>query len=68
MPADGRLVLVQITDAGRGLMLRLFPQVNAAEVYAVSLLEPGEVGDLAATLRQILTRLESTRTHRNRAG
>lgn len=62
MPADGRLVLVQITDAGRDLMFRLFPQVNAAEVYAVSPLKPGEVGDLAATLRQILTHLEGART------
>jgi MarR family transcriptional regulator, organic hydroperoxide resistance regulator len=62
MPADGRLVLVQITDAGRDLMFRLFPQVNAAEVDTVSPLKPGEVGDLAATLRQILTHLEGART------
>ncbi len=62
MPADGRLVLVQITDAGRDLMSRLFPQVNAAEVDTVSPLKPGEIGELAATLRQILTHLEGART------
>jgi MarR family transcriptional regulator, organic hydroperoxide resistance regulator len=62
MPADGRLVLVQITAAGQELMLRLFPEVNAAEVYAVRPLKPAEVGDLAATLRRILTHLESART------
>jgi DNA-binding MarR family transcriptional regulator len=62
MPADGRLVLVQITGPGRELMLRLFPQVNAAEVYVVSPLKPGEVGELAAALRRILTHLEGART------
>jgi MarR family transcriptional regulator, organic hydroperoxide resistance regulator len=61
MPADGRLVLVQITPAGRKLMLQLFPQVNAAEVDTVSPLEPPEIGELTAVLSRILTHLESGR-------
>jgi MarR family transcriptional regulator, organic hydroperoxide resistance regulator len=62
MPADGRLVLVLITQAGAGLMLRLFPRVNAAEVFTVSPLEADQVSELAATLRRILTHLEGSRT------
>jgi MarR family transcriptional regulator, organic hydroperoxide resistance regulator len=62
LPADGRLVLLQLTPAGERLMLRLFPEVNAAETYAVSPLDPAEVGDLAAALRRILTHLEDART------
>jgi MarR family transcriptional regulator, organic hydroperoxide resistance regulator len=60
LPADGRLVLLQITPAGERLMLGLFPRVNATEVETVSPLEADEVDNLAAVLRRILTRLESS--------
>ena len=58
LPADGRLVLLQITAAGERLMLGLFPRVNATEVETVSPLEADEVDNLAAVLRRILTHLE----------
>ena len=61
LPADGRLVLLQITPDGEQLMLELFPQVNAAEAYTVSPLGADEVGDLAAVLRRILAHLEDSR-------
>jgi len=62
LPADGRLVLLQITPAGKRLMLQLFPQVNATEVYTVSPLEAAEIDSLAGSLRRILTHLENGRT------
>jgi MarR family transcriptional regulator, organic hydroperoxide resistance regulator len=61
LPADGRLVQLQITAAGQQLMLRLLPKVNATEVYTVSPLEPADIDHLAGSLRRILTHLEIER-------
>ena len=39
---DGRLVLVELTPAGRRLIKRVFPQINAAETKATRLLSEKE--------------------------
>lgn len=54
--SDGRLVIVSMTDAGRELMLTLFPTFNAHEQQATSTLDPERRRELAEMLRQI-TRL-----------
>ena len=54
--SDGRLVIVSMTDAGRELMLTLFPTFNAHEQQATSSLEADKRRELAEMLRQI-TRL-----------
>ncbi len=57
---DGRLVIVQLTDAGRSLMDKLFPKFNKQE-QAVSGAIPSDTrADVAEALRLITTRAEKT--------
>lgn len=57
--ADGRLVIVQLTSAGRKLMDRLFPEFNREEKYVVETLTAGAKKEVADHLREITRHLES---------
>lgn len=49
--SDGRLVIVELTPAGRRLMKRLFPEFNAQERSIVSVIEPKRLPEAAELLR-----------------
>jgi DNA-binding MarR family transcriptional regulator len=51
--ADGRLVLVRLTPAGKRLMKKLFPRFNAEERFVVSGIAPAERTQTAEALRQL---------------
>ena len=51
---DGRRKLVQLTRKGRGLMQRLFIQINSLEQEFVSELKKSELADLSRMLRIVL--------------
>lgn len=53
--ADGRLVLVRLTPAGRRLMKKLFPEFNEQERAVVAAIPRGERGSAAQVLRQLHT-------------
>ncbi|HAM27986.1 MAG TPA: MarR family transcriptional regulator, partial [Microbacteriaceae bacterium] len=51
--ADGRLVLVRMTDAGRELMTRLFPDFNLQEQHVSSPIDPAKRDEFAEMLRLV---------------
>ena len=55
---DRRLVLVDLTDEGRKLMVGLFPQFNAGEVEVSSVLSETQKDDMAEMLRAMTASLE----------
>jgi DNA-binding MarR family transcriptional regulator len=57
-PADGRRVLLTLTDQGSDLMDKLFPEFNRAEQYVTATLGDGEKLALAQSLRAIVRHLE----------
>lgn len=61
-PADGRLVLLRLTERGSELMEKLFPAFNREESVIVSPLEENDRRTLARGLRDITARLEERRT------
>jgi DNA-binding MarR family transcriptional regulator len=52
--ADGRMVLVSLTPAGRGKIEELFPRFNSEEVAVTSHLAPEQQEALAGMLRSML--------------
>ncbi len=52
---DGRLVVVELTPAGKRVMKRLFPEFNAAEREVTRLIAKEHLGDAAQYLRTITT-------------
>jgi DNA-binding MarR family transcriptional regulator len=59
--ADGRLVEVSMTDAGRHLMITLFPEFNAHERTVAGTTDADRRVELADLLRRITVGVESTR-------
>lgn len=57
-PEDGRLVLVELTPAGRKLIKQLFPRINAEETFATRLLPTGSKEDTAELLRLMVKAVE----------
>ncbi len=57
--ADGRMVRVSLTAAGRSKIEELFPRFNAEEVAVTSRLGPEEQEQLAKMLRSMLRTVES---------
>lgn len=57
-PADGRLVLLSLTDEGEALMRRLFPQFNSEEVFVTGRLDGEECRRTADVLRRIVLQVE----------
>ena len=57
---DGRLVLVRLTDEGRGLMTNLFPEFNLEEQHISGPIEAGRRDELAEMLRLITVNVERT--------
>ena len=55
---DGRLVIVQLTAAGRKLMDKLFPEFNREEKYVVETLNATAKKEVADHLREITRHLE----------
>lgn len=55
---DGRLVLVELTPAGRRLMKELFPEFNKQEAHIASVLSNGAQESSAEALRKITKHLE----------
>jgi DNA-binding MarR family transcriptional regulator len=51
--ADGRLVLVKLTPAGRKMMDKLFPEFNQHESELVSVLPNASKTEVAEALRKI---------------
>ena len=58
-PADGRLVLVRLTEFGDELLRRLFPLFNAEEAFVAQPLTSKQRTTMAQSLRTILSHLES---------
>jgi DNA-binding MarR family transcriptional regulator len=56
--ADGRLVLVRMTDAGRELMTRLFPDFNLQEQHVSSPIDPAKRDEFAEMLRLVTVHVE----------
>ncbi len=56
---DGRLVLIQLTKAGKSTIERLFPRFNKHEALAAGGLTTAEQTELARLLRKMLTHVES---------
>lgn len=57
-PADGRMVLLSLTEAGEQLMSRLLPRFNAEEAFVTARLSTTECLALADSLRRIVAQLE----------
>lgn len=53
-PKDGRMVIVELTPAGRRTIEVLFPKFNAEESAVAAHLDPAQQEDLAAMLRSLL--------------
>lgn len=51
---DGRMVIVELTPAGRRTIEALFPKFNAEESVVAAHLDPRQQDDLAAMLRSLL--------------
>ena len=56
---DRRLVNLELTPAGLGLMKELYPVFNAAEAEIVAALSPRSLNQLTSSLRSIVTELEA---------
>lgn len=56
--ADGRLVLVHLTPAGRRLMKRLFPEFNAEERHVARHLDRSRKKQAAQVLRDLIRAVE----------
>jgi DNA-binding MarR family transcriptional regulator len=56
--ADGRLVLVRMTAAGRELMTTLFPAFNEQEQHVASPVPSGKRGEFAELLRLVTANVE----------
>ncbi len=56
--ADGRLVIVQLTPAGRRLMKRIFPEFNAEERHVTQHLGSAEMRTTATALREMIRAVE----------
>ncbi len=56
---DGRLVLVELTPAGRRLMKELFPEFNAQEQFVAKALEASIQDATADALRKITAKIEA---------
>ncbi len=56
---DGRLVLVELTPAGRRLMKELFPEFNAQEQFVAKALEASVQDATADALRKITANIEA---------
>lgn len=56
--ADGRLVLVRMTDAGRELMTQLFPDFNLQEQHVSSPIDPTKRDEFAEMLRLVTVHVE----------
>jgi MarR family transcriptional regulator, organic hydroperoxide resistance regulator len=56
---DRRLVNLELTPAGMGLMKKLYPAFNAAEAEIVAGLTPRGLNQLTNSLRSIVTELEA---------
>jgi DNA-binding MarR family transcriptional regulator len=57
--SDGRLVLVELTPAGRRLMKELFPEFNAQEQFVAKALEASIQDATADALRKITANIEA---------
>lgn len=57
---DGRLVLVELTPAGRRLMKELFPEFNAQEQFVAKALEASIQDATADALRRITANIEAS--------
>jgi DNA-binding MarR family transcriptional regulator len=55
---DGRLVVVTLTPAGRGLMAELFPAFNEQERHIAGPVDPARRDELAEMLRLITANVE----------
>lgn len=55
---DGRLVLVELTPAGRKLMQELFPEFNQQEQFVANAVEAAHRDDAAEVLRRITKNIE----------
>lgn len=55
---DRRLVFLDLTDAGRELLERLYPAFNAAEAETITALDDGALAELTAHLRRVTTRVQ----------
>lgn len=58
-PADGRLVLVSLTERGRSMIRRLFPQFNQHEALVAEGLTSTEQAQLARLLRKVLRHVDT---------
>ncbi len=56
---DGRLVELELTEAGQELMVTLYPEFNAAEAMLVTDVPAAELAVLTRGLRQIVTTAEA---------
>jgi DNA-binding MarR family transcriptional regulator len=56
---DGRLVIVELTPAGRRMIRRLFPRFNEHEALVVARLGTDEQDQLAHLLREVLRSVEA---------
>ncbi|MEH0553906.1 MarR family winged helix-turn-helix transcriptional regulator [Streptomyces sp. B21-101] len=57
-PADGRLVLLSLTDEGEALMRRLFPAFNEEEAFVAGRLSDEECRTVADGLRRVVRQVE----------
>jgi DNA-binding MarR family transcriptional regulator len=57
---DGRLVIVNLTPAGRALMAELFPAFNLQEQHISGPVDPAKRDELAEMLRLITANVERT--------
>jgi DNA-binding MarR family transcriptional regulator len=58
-PADGRSVLVSLTEAGRTRIEELFPRFNEEETTIASVLDPDDQERLATMLRALSRRVDA---------
>jgi MarR family transcriptional regulator, organic hydroperoxide resistance regulator len=63
-PADRRLVLLELTAAGRRLARRVLPAAYAAEATAVSVLNPRQVARMDQQLRRVARHLDEAAQER----
>ncbi|MFB9182687.1 MarR family winged helix-turn-helix transcriptional regulator [Dactylosporangium sucinum] len=60
-PADGRLVVLQLTRKGQRLVRELLPESQTAEAFALSYLEPAQLAIVTTALRGLIDHLERAR-------
>jgi DNA-binding MarR family transcriptional regulator len=65
-PQDRRLVLLELTAAGRRLVRRVLPAVQAEEAFVTKGLERGQVKQLDEIARRLTDRLASTEAQQRR--